>query len=743
MTGKLRPASRALSVLVLAALPLAALGPKDVAARKPLTLEAISGERSAVPRGATGIAWRDANRVTWLTTEGSGRDAAATLWQYDVATGKKVALLARPTLPPGGKDGKDTAPKPLPLTGYQWNPAGTAVLLSAESHLVLWNFSAAPGAELKRLTSSPDAEEHATFSPDGTRVAFVRKNDLWALDLAGGRETRLTTTGAEHVLNGRLDWVYEEELAHRESGRSYEWSPDSKAIAYLRLDENRVPEYPIVDFAPTNGKLIRQRYPKAGDPNAIPSVHVVELLAGTAAPQDLSFADDDVLVAPEFSWTPDSKAVAFVRLNRVQTTAEVFLLPRAGGAPRLLLSESDPAWINRIEPPRFLRDGSGFLTVSERSGFAHLYRHGMDGAPRNAVTAGPWMIDGPVELDETAGVAYFASTVRDPRERHVGRARLDGTGITTLPEEPGTHSVVLCPGGRFFASLHSTVDAPPKLILRKSDGTAVALLDEPANWLSQFALGTVELSSFRGADGTLFYTSLVKPADFDPTKRYPAVVYVYGGPHEQLVRNAWNPGRLGDHVLAGKGILVWSMDNRGSWGRGHAFETPILKRLGTVELSDQLEGIAELKKRPYVDGSRLGIQGWSYGGFMTLTAATHAGGLFRAAVAGAPVVAWKLYDSIYTERYMKLPKDNPDGYAAASPLEAAGKLGTKLLILHGTSDDNVHMQNTILFADELMKARKDFAFVPLPGQPHGPRDPAARTYRLKRTVEFLAESLLK
>ena len=734
-----RPAAAALLLVALSA-PLAAQPSAPPAgAKKPLTIEAVFGEKPLVPRGASGWAWRDANRVTFVTTEGTGPAAQATLWEYDTATGKKTALISKPTLPPAGKDEK---PKRLPLSGYQWNASGTAILLSADSDLWLWRFDAKPGEELKRLTNDAEAEEHAVFSPDGSRIAFVKTNDIWAFEVATGAPTRLTTTGAEHVLNGKLDWVYEEELANRRSGRSFFWSPDGKSIAYLRLDENRVPEYPIVDYSPTNGKLNRQRYPKAGDPNAIPSVHVV----GLDGRESALFAPvpDDVLIAPVFSWTPDSSAVSFLKFDRVQTHVDVCLLSRVGGAPKLLLSESDPAWINadHLEPPRFLKDGSGFLYLSEASGFAHLRLHGPDGTPKNSVTKGSWMIDDVWDVDEKGRVAYFVATEKDPRERHVYRVRLDGTGLTRLTKEEGTHGLVLSPGGRFFVSTFSNVTTPPRTFLRKADGTEAALLDEPANALAEYALPSVELGSFRGADGTLFYTKLLKPPDFDPAKTYPVVVSVYGGPSAQLVRNAFRAPDL-DAVLAAKGILVWSMDNRGSWGRGHAFEAPILKNLGALELKDQLEGLAELKKRPYVDGSRVGIHGWSYGGYMTLFAATHAGNLFACAAAGAPLADWKLYDTIYTERYMKLPKENPDGYRAASPLEAADRLGTKLLILHGTSDDNVHMQNSMVFLDALIKAKKEFDFAPLPRQGHGPREPAARFFTYRRMAEFFARNLLK
>lgn len=739
-----RRRARLVPALLLLALPLGlpartptGAGPAPAAGKKPLTLEAVFGERPLVPRGASGFAWRDAKRVTFVTTDGAGPDAPPTLWEVDAETGRKTVLLSRPELPAAGPDAKL---KPLPLARYQWNAAGTAILLTADSDLWVWRFDAVPGEALKRLTNDTEAEEQPAFSPDGSRIAYVKKNDLWSIDVATGAEKRLTTTGSDHVLNGKLDWVYEEELANRRSGRSFEWAPDGKSIAYLRLDENRVPEYPIVDYLPTNGTLTRQRYPKPGDPNPIPSVHVVALDGRETA--SYRPEPDDVLIAPELSWAPDAESVAFAKLNRVQTVLEILLLPSAGGAPKLLHSESDPAWINQIEPPRFLKDGSGFLVLSERTGFAHLYRYGMDGTLKNAVTKGHWMVDGPWDVDEKSGTVWYVSTEKDPRERHVYRVSLDGTGSARLTTENGTHGLVLSPGGRWFVSSFSSITKPPRTYLRKADGSVAALLDEPANLLAEYALPTIELGSFHRADGTLFYTSLTKPPDFDPAKKYPVLVYVYGGPYAQEVRNAWVRPSV-DTVLAAKGILIWTMDNRGSWGRGHAFETPVLKNLGTLELKDQLEGIAELKKRPYVDGSRIGIRGWSYGGYLTLFAATHAGEVFRSAAAGAPVTDWKLYDSIYTERYMKLPKDNVEGYKASSPVEAAGKLATRLLILHGTSDDNVHIQNTMVFADALMKARKDYDFVPLPRQPHGPRDPAARLYAYQRIAEFFEETLLK
>ena len=700
-------------------------------APRPLTLERITADPPLAGRELRRGRWRDARRFTWIAPE-AGAGGGGSLHQLDAATGQTSRLLDPPPVP-SAAGASDASPRTLPLSGYEWNPAGTHLLLTGDDAFWLWE--AATGS-LRRVTSG-GGEELPAFSPDGSRVAFVRKNSLWVVEVASGKETILAA-GGDHVLCGKLDWVYEEELAGRRSGRSYEWSPDSRSIAYLRLDESRVPESPIVDFLPVRQGLSRQRYPKAGDPNAVPSLHVVtaEGVETAAARPD----PDDVYIAPEVSWTPDSGAVAWTLLDRGQTRAELKLLPRSGGASRTLHVERDAAWINAIEPPRFLGDGS-FLFLSERSGFLHLWRGWTDGRPPVAVTAGGWMVDRAWEVDERGGAVLFAATEKDPRERHVYRIRLDGTGLTRLTSARGVHVPLFAPGAAFFADTHSNLEAPPSTAVVRSDGTAVATVHAPAGEWRSYRLASTELRSFRAPDGALLHARLVRPAGFDPARKYPVVVSVYGGPHAQVVQDRWGATSLLEHLLAEKGFLVWAVDNRGSWGRGHAFETPILGRTGEVELADQLAGVAELRKLPFVDAARIGISGWSYGGYMALYAATHAGETFRCAVAGAPVTDWKYYDSIYTERYLKLPSQNPGGYRDSSPLQAADRLGSKLLLLHGTADDNVHLQQSIAFVDALTKARKDYTLVLLPGQKHGPRDPASRLYANQRIVEFLEKNL--
>jgi dipeptidyl-peptidase-4 len=697
--------------------------PPAAAARRPLTLEKASEARMPVA-----YVWRDATHVVWMEAEGGPENSAAApvLWQADAVTGKKTKLVD--TLKVKDSEGREKA---ISFRGAVWTPKGDAFAVSFDHDLWLVTL----GGEAKRLTHDAEDETSLTWSPDGTRLAYVRKHDLFTFEPSTLRETRLTKTGSDTVLNGSLDWVYGEELAGRRGNRSYVWSPDSTAIAYLTLDQARVPTYPVVDYMPTNGRLDAQRYPKAGDANSVPSIHVVDVDGKETA--SFTPVPDDVYVAPELTWTQDGKSICFLLLDRPQTHLEVYLLPRAGGAPKRLLEESDPAWINAITPPHFLKDGS-FVLLSERSGFLHLYHHAPDGSLKNAITKGDWMVDGPFAVAETAGTVWFRATTKDPRERQVFVAKLDGSSTTRVTADPGVHSLSASPDAGYFVDTFSNATTPPKSVVRSASGAVAAVLDQKPHPLLDTDTGTVELGSFTGSDGTLFYSRLVKPSVFDPAKKYPVVVFVYGGPHAQVVQNAWAPAL--DSYLASKGFLVWSLDGRGSWGRGHAFETPVLRNMGARELEDQLEGVAELKKRPYVDGARIGITGWSYGGYMTLYAATHAGATFKCAAAGAPVADWRLYDSIYTERYMKTPKENPEGYRTSSPLLAAKDLGTNLLLLHGTSDDNVHMQNSMRFIDELMKARKDFVFVPLPRQTHGPRGEAL-LYRNQRLVEWFEKNL--
>jgi dipeptidyl-peptidase-4 len=711
---------------------LLSLGPvalvKAEQGKKNLTVELVSQEGALVSRGLSGVSWHpDSSRITYLRQKGTGKETVTTLWIYDIKS-KTESLLVDSS---GEKE-------KLTLASYQWSPKGDVLLLQGENDLWLIE---AKTKEKRRLTKDPEEEDVPTFSPGGNRVAYVKNNNLYSVDLKTGLVEKLTADGEEHVLNGKLDWVYEEELANRRSARGYEWSPDGEKIIYLRLDENRVPEYPITDYLSVHPRLIRQRYPKAGDPNSVPSVHVVTIGNPTTRNLTLPLKPDVEYVAPTFSWTPESKEVCYLTLNRAQNELAAYLWDPLSGKNRQLLVEKDAHWINSLEPPRFLKEGQRFFWLSERDGWLHLYLYDTAGKLLKQVTRGDWLIDGTFELDEKEGWIYFVAAQNDPRERHLYRVRLEGTQFERLSKEPGTHSLKLSPDGHHLVETFSSVGQPPQTLLLRADASFVAALHKPDDRLAEYSLAKTEFLELKTSDGARLYARLVKPADFNLAKKYPVIVYVYGGPHAQVVQNRWGLTTLRDHLLAQEGFLVWSLDNRGSWGRGHVWETTIFKALGRQELADQLEGVSYLKSLPFVDASRLGIWGWSYGGYLTLYGLTHAPDVFKCGLAGAPVTDWKFYDTIYTERYMRTPQENAEGYKDSSPLEAADKLRARLLLIHGTADDNVHLQNTVSFVDALIKARRPYDLQILPGQTHGIREDAPLTYLNERIVEFFRRNL--
>jgi dipeptidyl-peptidase-4 len=739
MNRHARPRVVTALVATAAILASARLGAQTAPLPK-LTLERASAEPSLSGQLPSRLAWHpDGRRLTFLRRNGE----AATLNALDVSRGEQTLLLdTSKLLLPGEK------PRPVPLAAASWLPDGHTLLVPASGDIYTVDTR---GATLRALVQTKETEEFAEASPDGRRVAFVRGNDLYCVDVASGRETRLTKTGSDTLLNGRLDWVYEEELASR-SGQAFLWSPDSRSIAYLQLDQARVPTFPIVDFLPVRNEVAWQRYPKAGMPNAVARLGVVGIdKDGTPGPERLvSFQPDDLYVLPQFAWTPDSGQLAFQQLNRAQNELELRLLPVPSspreplGAPRTVLSERSRTWLNTFAPPRFLKDGRRFLWLSERDGYAHVYLCEPAGSCR-AVTQGAWVVEAQVSftgagpglvLDERSGFLYFTATEKDVRERHLYRIRLDGTGRSRLTREDGTHRTLVAPDGRFYADTWSDWSTPPKLWVTSQDGTKRYTIEENAHPpLLDFERASLEWKDVRAKDGTLLHGALVKPAGFDPARKYPVILSVYGGPQAQVVTNSWGALSAFQQVAAARGFLVWSLDNRGSAARGTAFESAIHRDLGRVELEDQLAGVESLATLPFVDKDRIGITGWSYGGFMTLYAVTHAPGVFRSAVAGAPVSDWKNYDSVYTERFMGTPEANPAGYESSSPLAKADKLEAELLLIHGTADDNVHLANTMAFVAALVKAGKPYSLQLHPRQLHGFRP---REDRLARDRAILA-----
>jgi dipeptidyl-peptidase-4 len=576
------------------------------------------------------------------------------------------------------------------------------------------------------------------FSPDGRWASFLREHNLWTVELASGREQQLTRGGNENLLEGELDWVYPEELDLR---TAYWWAPDSSAVAFLEMDESRVVRYPLVDYLQLAAPVEMEAYPQAGGTNPVVRVGVVDLASAAARWMDTG-AEKDVYL-PRVAWLPDSKHLAIQRLNRAQNRLDLVFADRGTGESRILLQEKDRYWINVAGDPIFVDGGKSFLWTSERDGFRHIYLYASEGKLQRQLTKGEWEVTELLGADEKSGAVHFLATEKSPLERHLYRVPLVGGELQRITGEPGTHQIQMAPGASRLLDTHSSSTVPARQDVLRSDGTLMAAIEENRiPELAAYDLVPPEFGTVTAADGTKLHTRMILPSHFDSAKKYPVLIHVYGGPGVQLITNSWGgPRERWEQMMAQKGYLIFALDNRGSANRGHAFETPIFSHLGRQELADQLAGVAYLKSLPYVDSARIGIWGWSYGGYMTCMALLRAPEIFKAGFAGAPVTDWRQYDTIYTERYMGLPAENAQGYQDSSPVSHAAGLRGKLLVAHATSDDNVHIANSLVLQEAFVHARHYAEFVFYAGRGHGISDPAAQVQLFTRITQFFLDNL--
>jgi len=587
-----------------------------------------------------------------------------------------------------------------------------------------------------QLTKTPVAERDPNLSPDGKLVVFRREWDLYAVDIASKRETRLTTGGSDALRNGALDWVYPEEL---DLGTAYWWSPDSKSIVYMQFDISHEPVYPHEDLRGPRPVYEPQSYPQAGENNPDVRVGVVSARGGNTRWMDVGDTRDKFLIA-RVGWTPDSRNVYIVRTNRVQNALELLFAAAGSGKTSRILEETDKHWVNVPEDPVFVNGGQQFLWLSEHDGFRHLHLYSAEGQAVRQLTKSSWEVTGIAGVDESSGRVYYTSSETSPLERQFYSVKMTGEDKQRLSISSGTHTIAMGPGGNYYLDTFSSVSSLPRTTIHAGDGHELGVYREQNKRIAEeYEILPTELVNFHTADGTLLYARLIRPAGFEAGKKYPAVVLVYGGPDSQGVRNIWMGPDL-DQVLARKGFVVWQVDNRGSSGRGHAFETPVFHKLGSVELSDQVAGVEYLISLGFVDKTRIGIRGWSYGGFMTLNAMLNAPDVFRAGIAGAPVTDWRNYDTIYTERYMGLPKDNPDGYKNTALPAQAKSLKGKLLIAHNVEDDNVLFQNTVQMVDALERAGQPFDMQVYTQKTHGVTGAEARQLNAAM-VDFFERNL--
>jgi dipeptidyl-peptidase-4 len=727
-----------------AALLALALVPSLRAQEKLLTIDDIYDPGKRVNFSGTPASPRWLKDGVHYIVTNKDRTAFPRLLKVNAITGKSEAFYdgakmeAAFTALPGFS--KEVAHRLANQTSYQMNPAETGVLINHANDLFYYEFGSDRAV---RLTSNPEEEVGEAFSPDGRMVSFIRDNNLYVEDLGSQRRERaLTRDGSEKILNGRLDWVYQEELYGRGNFGAYWWSPDSTRIAYLRIDETPVPDYPVVDHIPLEQKLENTPYPKAGDPNPIVKLGVVNAAGGEVRWVDtFKYPAEDRLIV-RVGWTPDGKKVVYQAQNREQTFLDLNSASPDDGKSTTMFRESGKTWVEVVDDGlRYLKDGS-FLWLSDRSGFRHLYHYGANGQLIKQVTNGDWDVRSVDEVDEEKGTVYFSSSEHSPIANHEYSIKLDGTGLSRLTTSEGNHRAAFNSNASHFIDSWNDVNTPTQVKLYDAAGKSVRVIDEnKVDALRQYKLGKVEFMQVKTRDGFAMEAMMIKPPDFDASKKYPVMSYTYSGPQSQSVRNSFGGTRYMWHqMLAQKGYIIWICDNRTASNKGVSSAWPLYKNFGELELKDLEDGFAWLKQQPYVDGSRIGLWGWSYGGFMTSYALTHSQ-TFKVGIAGGTVSDWRNYDSIYTERYMATPQNNLEGYKKSSPVNYAKDLHGKLLLIHGAIDDNVHMANTIQFLYELQKSGKQVQLMVYPKSRHGVTDPILVKHMQQMMTDFILGNL--
>lgn len=584
---------------------------------------------------------------------------------------------------------------------------------------------------------------YATFNPEGTKVAYVRDNNLFIKDLKTGQKTTVTTDGLQNeIINGATDWVYEEEFA---IAKAFFWSPDGSKIAFLRFDETEVREFSMMYYNDdTYPNPYRFKYPKAGESNSIVTAHVFDLETQKTVKAELG-PDTDQYV-PRLTWTKDNQ-LCVTRLNRLQNKLDLLLVEPTTGKKRTLLTEESDYYIDVHDHLTFLEDGKHFVWLSEQDGYNHLYLYDMQGKLKKQLTKGKYDVTDVYGVDEKRERVYFQAAMRTPLERELYYVGLEGGKPEILDERQGTHSAQFSTTFEFFVHRFSRADLPPQVAVRNRKGKELRMIEANSalrNRLDKYRLSPIEFMTCPSADGEVELNAwMIKPPNFDPKKEYPLFMFVYGGPGSQTVNNSW--GARGNfawfQMLAQQGYIVASVDNRGTGARGEEFKKMTYKELGKYEVEDQIAAAKYFGQQSYIDAKRIGIFGWSYGGYLSSLCLAKGADVFSMAIAVAPVTNWKWYDTIYTERYMQKPQENESGYEDNSPVNFAGDIRGKYLLVHGLADDNVHFQHSAEMARALVNNNISFDQQFYTNRDHSIFGGFTRVHLYRRMTDFIKENL--
>jgi dipeptidyl-peptidase-4 len=603
------------------------------------------------------------------------------------------------------------------IISYSWSPDGKQLLVPLAGNLYLVDLAKPDAARLVASGNVIDPK----ISPKGKYVSFVRNQNLFVIDLATGKERQLTTDGKGTVHNGEAEFVAQEEMGQR---TGYYWAPDDSAIAYRSYDEAQVPVARRFEIYADRTDVVEQRYPAAGDPNAVVGLHIVSPVTGEIRNIDLGPNKDIYLVRAD--WTPSAKALVFQRQTRDQKKLELISVDTASLAQKVLVTETAKTWTTINDDLRFLASGKGFIWSSERDGYSHLYLFDMNGKMLHPISKGPWGIDALLAVDEKSGKVFVSSNKDAIIDKQVYALNIDGSNADKpkrITQNDGWHDASFSRNGELFVDTWSDPANPPQVSIRRPDGAMVTWLEQnevnashPYYKYKSDHLPT-EYGTMKAKDGQTMYWSMIKPYKFDASKKYPVYLSTYGGPHSQHVSRRW--GDMFDQYMAQQGYVVFRMDNRGSGRRERAFTDAIYRNLGKAEVEDQLTGVEWLGKQSFVDPKRVGVYGWSYGGFMALRLLSQGSDKIAAGVSGAPVTDWGLYDTHYTEQFMDKPSDNVEGYKQSNVFYHVDGLKSKLLLIHGMADDNVLFTNTTKMIDALVNRGVQFELMTYPGAKHG------------------------
>ncbi|MCX6214637.1 S9 family peptidase [Spirosoma sp.] len=723
-------------LLLLVALP--AIGQT----RKNVSLDDIWGRNQGV------FAQRTVDAVNWMKAGGFYTTLdGEKIMKFSITTGAAVETLfdARQAT-------VSDAAKRVSVEGYQLSADERKLLITTQEEPIYRRSSKAEfyvyDLTTRALTqlSKAGKQQYATFSPDGKQVAFMRNNNLFVVDLATQKETKLTTDGKLNaIINGGADWVYEEEFS---MARAFEWSPDSKRLAWIRFDESRVPEYDMQLWGGLYPVEYRFKYPKAGEANSRVSVWLVDVLTGKKILAQTGTETDIYL--PRIQWTKNPELLSIRRMNRLQNKLDLLHVNAATGQATTVLTETSATYVDLefTDDLTYLVDGKSFLWSSERSGYKQLYLYAINGQLIRPVTTGNFEVSSVSGVDEKTGTIFFTSTETSPLERHLYRIGLNGQNKQKLTTLPGTYTANFSPDFTYYLLYHTSANAPVRVSLRDTKTTRdLRVLESNDGLKSRLAGYKIQPKQFfqtKAADGSPLNSWMIRPANFDSTgaKKYPVLMFVYGGPGSQTVKNDWDSRDFFWYqTLADKGYIIVSVDGRGTGARGAAFRTATYAQLGKLETEDQIAAARQLKTLPYIDPARVGIWGWSYGGYMSALCMTLGADVFKAGISVAPVTNWRFYDTIYTERYLKRPQENAAGYDENSPVTHATKLRGPFLLVHGTGDDNVHFQNSVAFEDALIAAGKQFQSFYYPNRNHGIYGGNTRLHLYQMLTNFVETNL--